>query len=188
MSFLDHYLKKHRLEKMPEKHKRNIEKIERQLEYITQGGQLTFEDCIKQYGSDIADLVERVSNYISEFDDWSFSYVVSTFRFVYNIAIEVYQIVHHMSGCVITDDMSDQEQHDAIVSFGRELVYFIWKTVDPLGGRFTWIPFKQTIEKKIVMWLASMSLESAIDLFQAANLHEISIMDVTGKQSIIKAL
>lgn len=193
MSFLDHYVAKYRLDKMPEKHKENIEKIEKKLEQITKQakGKLTFDDLLKQFGPQIADLVERVSKYIGEIKNWSFSTIIGVFRFVNSIATEVHQIVEQMAGCVVDDTMTEQEKHSAKVSFGKELVYFIWKTVDPLRGRLSWIPFKQTIEKKLVMWLAGMALESTVDLFAASGLTQMSAMGWPGdstKSTIMKAL
>lgn len=190
MSFLDNYVKKHRLDKMPEKHKENIKKLEEKLDkYVDQAsGSLTFEDCIKQYGPQIADLVERVSNYVKDFPGWSLSSAMKMFRFINNISVEVYQIVEAMAGCVIGSNMTDEEQRAAKIGFGKELVYFVWKTVDPFKGRFNWLPLKATIEKKIVMWLAGMALESTIDMFKAGAFSSAQVMSADKSIQILKAL
>lgn len=176
--FLKHYVKKHRLDTMPEKHKKNIAKLEEKIaKHVEKApGPLKFDDVLKEHGQKIADLVERLSDYIKDMPSLSFSGVISLFRFVYSISIEIFQIVKDVSGAVVDDSMTDEEQHDAKVTFGKELVYFVWLTVDPLGKRFNWIPFKKTIEKKLVMWLAGMALESAVDLFDAGAVQSMAIM------------
>lgn len=187
MSFVDHYLKKHRLAKMPEKMKERIKKIEEKVRNLVDNapGEKTFEDCLKEYGPEIADLIERVSKHIKDHPPLSFGGVIQTFKFIYSIAVETHQIVEAMAGCVIDDSMSEEEQHVAKVGFGKDLIYFIWMTVDPLQKKFNWIPFKRTIEKKLVMWLAGMALESTVDLFAAQG---IQLFSVEGSPRIIKAL
>lgn len=188
MSFIDEYLSKYRLDKIPEKHKNNLRKLEDKLsDYVKQSkGPMTFEDCLKEHGTQLSNLVERVSNYVSDFKkELSWTNALSIFRFVQSISIEVYQIVRDISGCVVDDSMSDKEKHDAKVMFGKELVYFVWKTVDPIKDQFNWLPFKQTIEKKIVMWLAGMGLETTVDLFIAMDSKKISIMS---NKNFIEAL
>ncbi len=184
MSFIDRYLKKHRLDKMPEKIKERTNKLEEKLrDFIDKApGKKTFEDCLKEHGTEIADIVERISKAI----DQPFNHPIGYFRFVSSISFEAYQIVEAMSDCVVDESMSQEEQHEAKVSFGKELIYFIWMTVDPLKDRFKWVPFKGRIEKKIVMWLAGMALESTVDLFAAQGMQPFSVTD--SKSRIIKAL
>lgn len=195
MSFLDHYLKKHRLKKLSNKAKESLSKLESKLDKFVSNskGPLTFEDCLKEYGTEIADLVERLSDYISNMPPLSLSGSLGLFRFIYSIAVEVYQIVEEMSDCVLDDSMSEQEKHDTKVKFGKELVYFIWMTVDPLKSRFNWVPFKKTIVKKLVFWLAGMALESVVDLFDASvtltSERSASVMSLGKKRpSLIKAI
>ncbi len=168
MSFLDQYLNKHRLEKLPEKAKKKLAKLETHLASKINNNSTpkSFEDCIVRLGPRLGDLIERVSLHFDSFE-WSVSGVLAAFRFVNSISIEVFQIVEEIKDCVVTDGMSEAEQHKAKVDFGKDLVWFIWMTVDPLKGRLTWIPFKRTIEKKVVLWLAGMALESTVDLFNA---------------------
>jgi len=176
MSFLDHYLTKHRLDEMPGKIKDNLSKLESNLKKYTEKskGDLTFEDAIKEYGPQISDLVERVSNYIENRPPITLGNVWGIFRFVQSIAIEVYQIVEAMKDAIVDDSMSPEEQHRIKVEFGTEFVYFVWMTVDPLKDKFTWIPFKKSIEKKIVKWLAGMALESTVDFFAAQGMSAFS--------------
>jgi len=196
MSFLDHYLKKHRLKKLSDKTKKNLSKLEKEMDKFVKHskGSLTFDDLLKEYGSEISDLVERLARYVSDMPTLSLSGIINLFRFIYNIAIEVYQIIERMSNCILDDSMSEQERHITKIAFGKKLVYFVWMTVDPLKNRFNWIPFKKTIVKKLVLWLTGMALESVIDLFNASELTDhslvsLSIVSVGDKRpSLLKAI
>ena len=146
---------------MPEKHQKNLEKIEKKLaEKIEDPAK--FEDALKRHGPQIADLVERASDALK---DMSFSF--QKFRVVISIGIEVYQLVEEMSDCIISDDMDEEQQKAAKVEFGKDLTYFIWMTVDPIGGYVNWLPFKKTIEKWLVRWLAGYAMETAMDMLEA---------------------
>lgn len=186
MSFLNNYLYKYKLESMPQKHKENIAKLEQKLhDHVAKAkGVLSFEDCLKEYGFQIADLVKRLSDHFANLGGWGFSSVIQSFRFIYNIAIEVYQIVENMSSCIIDNTMNEQEKRTAKIKFGKELVYFIWNVVDPIKGMLNWIPFKKSLEKKLVMWLAGMALESVVDLFNA----NATVFVMSEKPVIMKAL
>jgi len=161
MSFLESYLKKHRLDKMPDKHKKNLKKLENKLNERVQGS-TTFEECLKNYGPEISDLVERASNALK---DISFSF--QKIRVVINIGIEVYQIVDQMEDCVVSDDMTEEEKKAVKIEFGKDLTYFVWMTIDPLEDYLKWLPFKKAFEKMIVRWLAGYAMETAMDMFQA---------------------
>lgn len=169
MGFLNQYLDKHRLDKMPKKMKKKLDKLEKKLQDYVAGskGKLSFEDIIKEFGPQIADLVERVSQYKDNMPPITWRNALSIFRFVQSIATEVFQIVEAMKDAIVDGSMSEEEQRQAKVEFGTELVYFIWMTVDPLKGKFTWLPFKKALEKMIVKWLAGMAMESLVDLFIA---------------------
>lgn len=191
MSFLNHYLKKHRLDQMPEKMKERVEKAEQDLnKHISQAkGPMTFEDCLKVYGDDIADLVERISNHIKDRPPLSFSSVINTLKFVYSISTEAWQIVDAMSDCVIDDSMSEEDQREAKIEFGKRLVYFIWLTADPFGKKLSWLPFKKTIEKAVVRFLSELALEAAIDFFDAQGATGVqSFATNTSKNQLVKAL
>jgi len=127
MGFIDNYLDENRLDKMSDKHKNNIRKLEKQLsEQLPQGDENpTMDIVLKEHGPQIADLVERASQVLHG----GFSF--SKFRVVINIGIEVYQLV-------------DQIELDDKVQFGKDLTYFIWKTIDPVEKYFNWLPFKKT--------------------------------------------
>jgi len=164
MGFVDTYLDKHRLDKMPEKHKASVEKLEKKLEARAKGnnGTLDFEkDILVEYGPQIADLVERASKALHS----GFSF--SKFRVVINIAVEVYQLVDEMSDKVVPPGYNEKQAHEAKVEFGKDLTYFIWKTIDPLGKYLSWLPFKKSIERALVRWLAGYALDAALDMLDA---------------------
>lgn len=170
MSFITQYLQNNKLEPISDAVKKRVDQAEQKLHDFVKNaaGPLSFDDCLKLHGADIADLVGRVSKYIADRPALSLASSLSLLRFVYNISVEAYQIVEKMSGCVVTSTMTPKEQHDAKVSFGKQLVYFVWTTVDPLKNKLNWVPFKKTIEKKLVLWLAGMSLEAVVDLLAAS--------------------
>ena len=166
MSFLDEYLDKHRLDKLPGETKKRLEDLQNKMEKDTQdAGDVDFKDCIKQYGPEILDLVDRVSAKIGDIKVGSIGDALDLFRFVKDIALEVSQIVNDISGCIIPDGLTPEEERAAKVSFGQDLTYFIWVTVGPLDSKYNWIPFKKKIEKKLVYWLSGQALEFVYDLF-----------------------
>lgn len=187
MSFIDTYMKKHRVGDISKGAKKNLAKLEKKLDTITkQGkGQLSFLDAIKKYGNEIGDLVERVQQH---FDGWEFTLTnaLSSFKFVYSISIEIYQIIDVMQDEVVPDGLTGEKAWEAKRNFGVELIYFIWKTVGPLDSKFNWVPFKKTIEKKLVKWLAGMGLDAARNMFGANK--EVSSFAVNDKVVSFKAL
>ena len=162
MSFIDHYLKEHDLDALPDDAKKNLDKIEKEIKAKINDNPTdsTFEDVAKKYGPQIADIVGRFRQHWKA-DDKS---VTGDLRFIINIGVEVKQIVDQMKGDIVTEDMTPEQSQVATTDFGQSLVYFIWKTVDPLKGRLSWVPFKTTIEKKLVFWVAGMAFDFAGDL------------------------
>jgi hypothetical protein len=159
MSFLEEYVSKHLLDDLSPKQQENINKLEEVLkEQVTNG---SFEDILKQYGVQIADLVNRTSQAVSG------EFSLSKLRVIINVAIEVYQLVDVMSDKVIKPDMSEEDKKSAKITFGQDLTYFIWMTVDPLKEYFNWLPFKKTIEKKLVKILAGYGIRAAIDIIKS---------------------
>jgi hypothetical protein len=166
MSFIDHYLKEQNLDPLPESTKKNLDKLEKEIKAKIDDNPTdsTFEEVAKKYGAQIGDIVARFSAHWKAIDGWSISTVIGSLRFVINIGVEVRQLVEQMKGDIVTDDMTPEESKAATVDFGKSLVFFIWKTVDPLQGRLSWIPFKKTIERKLVFWVADMAFDFAGDL------------------------
>lgn len=167
MSFLDNYLKNYKLEELSTGAKKLLTSLEAELEEKINKTDTPskFEDVIKEFGAKIADLVERFANYWKTVKGLSFSSVGSTLRFVINIGVEVKQIVDDMTKHLVPANATDVEKKAIQSDFGKDLTFFVWKTVDPLKDKLNFIPFKATIEKKLVRWIAGMAIEFAYDLF-----------------------
>lgn len=166
MGFIDHYLEKHRLDKMPDKHKKNVDQLEKELKEKAKSNNGTTdfeEDILKAYGPQIADLVERASKALHRESGFRRLYAV------FNIGIEVYQLVDQMAEKVVPPGITGEKAKQYRVEFGKDLTYFIWKTIDPLSGYVNWLPFKQSIERFVVRWLAGYALDAALDLLLAKN-------------------
>lgn len=187
MGFLDNYLKSYRLDEITANAKSSLDKIEKDLEKVLKENENNpaFEECVKMFGPKIADLVDRFSSHFTNLNGWSFAAIKSSLRFVINIGTEVYQIVESVKQLVVTPSMSQAEAHAAKVNFGQHLSYFVWSTVDPLKGKLSWLPFKNTVEKKLVFWIAGMTLEHTVDLFAAQG---ISPFAAGEESAIMKAL
>ena len=159
MSFLEEYVSKHLLDNLSPSQQDNINNLETLLkDQVTNG---SFEDILKQYGSQISDLVNRTSQAVSG------EISLSKLRVIINIAIEVYQLVEVMSSSIVKPDMLEDDKKIAKVAFGQDLTYFIWITVDPLKDYFNWLPFKKTIEKKVVKILSGFGIKSALDILES---------------------
>ena len=185
MSFIDTYLAKFRLSEMPNSIKDNLINLEQKLIDTAQQDNSDFQECLKQFGPQLSDLVERLSGQLSKFPKISLGNVFSVFRFVINIGIEVYQLTDKMSECVLKN-IPPEKLHATKVEFGQQLTYFIWMIVDPLNKYLNWIPLKKTIEKKLVLWLAKYALEATVDLF-AVN-QGVKTFSIGETQSHIKTL
>ncbi len=187
MSFIDTYMKKHRIGDISSATRNYLAKLEEKLDTVTKKAKkgLSFLDSIKDYGDEIGDLIERVQQH---FDGWKFTFseAFSSFRFVYSIAIEVYQIIDAMKDGVVPDGLTGEKAWQAKRAFGQNLIFFIWKTVGPLDKRFNWMPFKKTIEKRLVLWIAGMGMDSARSMFKANK--EVSSFASNNKAVFIKAL
>lgn len=174
MSFLDTYVKKYRLDKLSSGTKKNLVKLETQLDKVTKKAAkgVSFLDSIKDHANTISDLIERVAKH---FDGWKLGLttVLPSLRFVISIATEVYQIVEQMHDSIVQSGMTKEQQSEAKLAFGKDLVWFVWTTVGPFDKVLTWLPFRKTIEKKLVHWIAGMGLEAALDLF-SANSQDVS--------------
>jgi len=180
MGLLRKYLEEHQLDPMPDKHKKNLDKLEDKLTDNLTDTTKNFEDCLKENSAVIADVVGRASE---TFKDESLS-VFGKLRIIVGLGIEVYQIVDSMSDCVVSEGGTPTEQHASKIAFGKDLTYFIWMTIDPLKNHVNWLPFKKTIEKWLVRWLAGYALETASDMLKADPVQTMSLDTVI----IIKAL
>lgn len=174
MSFLDNYLKEHKLAPIPKKSQEDLEKLEKFLDnraavkkskLVTVITSRTFEDIITDYSSDLMNLMERFRLQISAVNLKSIGGILDSLRFVISMGTEVYQLVDAISDDIVLESMTEREKHNAKISFGKDLAYFVWKTIDPFHKKYRWIPFRNTIEKKLVMWVAGMGLNAASDFF-----------------------
>lgn len=159
MSFLEEYVSKNLLDNLSPSQQQHVNDLEQALNAKVSNG--SFEDILKQYGVQIADIVKRASVAVS--GEFSFSKL----RVVINIAIEVYQLVEVMSSSIVKPDMSEENKKTAKITFGQDLTYFIWITVNPLKGHFNWLPFKSAIEKKVVKILSGFGIKSALDILES---------------------
>jgi len=188
MSFIDTYMKKHRLGDISKTTRKHLDQLEKKMDEVTKKAKkgLSFLDSIKNHGEAIGDLIERVQQH---FDGWKFTWKTSfsTFQFVTNIAIEVYQIIDAMKDDIVPDGVTGEQAWESKKKFGKELIFFVWKTIGPLDKVLTWVPFKKTIEKKLVMWMAGMGLESARKMFGANK--EVSSFSANNSSTVfMKAL
>ena len=172
MSFINYYLKGP-VSRLPCDVPRDVPRdVKHRLSKIEAGitekinGFLEFEDVIKDYAPRIVDLLDALRRH---FEEWKLSVtqIVSTFKFVINISIEVGQIVEQIEYAIITDNMTKEEKYRKKIEFGQEFTYFIWAIIDPLKDQYNWIPFKRTLEEMIVKWLAAMALTATMDLLMA---------------------
>lgn len=187
MGFIDTYMKKYRVGDISSSTRKNLDKLEEKLDSITKKakGGLSFLDAIKQHGEEIGDLIERVQQH---FDGWKFTLknAFSSLQFVYSIAIEIYQIIDTMKDEIVPEGLTGEKAWESKKTFGKQLVYFVWKTIGPFDKKYNWVPFKKTIERKLVMWLAGMGLEAARKMFNANK--EVSSFATNNKAVAMKAL
>lgn len=176
MSFLNVYLQNHNLAELSPVAQKVLNKLESDLKDNVDNNPTAskFDDLIKESGDKIASIVERFSTYWKGINGWNLTTLVSTFRFVLNIGVEVSQLLVDMRKHIVTSTMTQEEAKTATTQFGQELTFFIWKTVDPLKNKLNWVPFKATIEKNLVYWLAGMSLEFGQDLLTANGVTQLS--------------
>jgi hypothetical protein len=162
MGFLDNYCKSHALPPLDDKVKQRLEQAEKKLDDLIPAKTLKFEEVIAEYHDHVIDLIGRVK---AEFSNWKFSWgnLWQTFRFVQGIVLEVVQIVDAISHKIVPPGTDKDREKQIKVEFTTEFTYFIWMIVNPLGDYFNWLPFKKTLEKRIVLWLAGIGAHAAFD-------------------------
>lgn len=175
MGFLQNYLNNNRLDAMTDDIKKRLSELEYSLQTETPSDD--FSVCLEKFGPEISDLVERVSAAIPTISLNGWKDYLGLGQFIWNIAVEVYQLMKEVSSCVVNDSMTPEQKKEAEVLFGKELIYFVWLAVNPLKGHFTWVPFKATIEKRLVMYCAEKALGSVVHLF-AANASTVTTFGV----------
>ncbi|KKM14855.1 hypothetical protein LCGC14_1701940 [marine sediment metagenome] len=181
MGFLTEYLQNNRLDPVSSKVSKNLEALEAKLQEQSKTGE--FDKAIQKYGPEILALVQRASK---AFAKMSFS--LSKLKVIAQLGTEVYQLVDKIQDIIITENMTEEEKEAAKVAFGTDLIYFIYLTINPLKGKFTWLPFKKSIEKKVVLWLAEMGMESAMKLFDSIGSKVVESMSVKDQAIAFKVL
>ena len=157
MSFLDNYIADNKLPPLDQEKMNTLEKVEATLNNLTPGKD-QFDDIIKDNAEQINQIIEEIK---IQFVGWkpSVGSFVSSFRFVIDIATEVVKIISDISGKIVPAGATSEQAHQAKIEFGKELTYFIYVL---LGTSFSkWIP--DWIEKKIIYWLAGMTIDWALD-------------------------
>lgn len=182
MGFLNEYLDNNRLDPVSKKVNKQLEALEEQLKEKSTVEASEFDEALKKYGPQILDLVHRAAK---AFKNVSFSF--AKLKIISKLAVEVYQLVDTIQDVIITSEMTDQEKDEAKISFGRDLIYFIYLTINPLKNRLRWLPFKKMLEKKVVLWLAEMGLESAMKVIDSVKDKVVESM-AEGEAIAIKVL
>lgn len=164
MSFLDEYLSSSdKLTAVSDKVKNALKDLEHKISNQTNESGGDFNECVKEFGPQLADLADRLKTKISSLSIKSFSDAWNIIKFAKNLGFEVYQITDNVKDCVFKDT-PDSEKEAKELEFGKDLAYFVWLSVNPLNGKLTWLPFKTTLEKKLVRWIAGMAIELARDV------------------------
>jgi hypothetical protein len=168
MSFIDTYIANHQIGTISASKQKYLNLLEQDLNVALENQKgLKFSQIINKHTNDIYDLINKIRKefYAKKWKSWSG--VLSTLQFVYSIALEVYQIIENIAGDIVPPGTPKAEQGKVKLAFAKELIYFIWKIIGPLDNSFNWVPFKKTIERKLVMWFAGMAIEAAHKFFKA---------------------
>jgi len=165
MSFLKKYAEENSLPPLRKGAKKKLEEVEKKLDALTQGDD-TFSDIVQDYADRITNIVERIK---AEFGDWKLSIgnLVSSFRFIIDIASEVAQIIAEIEPKIVPPNATPDEARQAKVLFGQELTYFIYMLWDPRLVKWMPLWMESWLEKKIIYLLAGMSVDWALERFKA---------------------
>lgn len=163
MSFLDKYLDGNRLGSLPQVALDRLRELEQQLNNTSTENGGNFDECVTVFGPQLADLSQRLSDKIKTISVKSIKDAIGLIRFATNVGFEIHQIVENVKDCVLPGELPEEEKKARQIDFSKDMAYFIWMTVDPLAGKLTWIPFKKTIEEKLVKWVAGMAVGLASD-------------------------
>lgn len=167
MSFIDTYIEKHQIGPISISKQKYLNLLEQDLNVALENQKgLTFSQIINKHVRDIYDLINKIRKefYAKKWKSWAG--ILSTLQFIYSIALEVYQIVENIAGDIVPPGTPKAEQGKVKLNFAKELIYFIWQIIGPFDKAFNWIPFKKTIERKLVMWFAGMAIEAAHKFFK----------------------
>lgn len=166
MSFLDKYLDGNQLSALPQAVVDRLKALEEELDDTSAANGGNFEECIKQFGPQLADLSQRLGTKIKSISVHSIGDAIDLIKFAANIGFEIHQLVDNIKGCVMPTPLPAAEAKERQIEFSKDLAYFVWLTADPLGPYLNWLPFKKTLERKLVRWIAGMAVELAADLLE----------------------
>jgi hypothetical protein len=185
MSFLDKYLENHGLGSVPQRMKERVARLEEKLNTTLTDSGGNFDECVKSFGPQLADISSRLGQRIKGMRVQSFRDAWELVKFAKNIGFEIYQVVDAVRDCVFKDGLTGEAAKQREIAFGKDLAYFVWLTANPLKDRFDWLPFKKTIEEKLVKWIAGMAIELAYDMlnksFKASSLDGVESDVITLK-------
>lgn len=187
-SFLDIYVEKYNLSDITEVVRRHLADLEKALDHMSKFAvdSKKFDEVVQLHAAEIFDLIDRVTQHVKNWKDWSFKSVLSSLKFVINIANEISQITNDLYSKVAATDGTLATK----LAFGQNLVSFVWFAIDPLKNKFTWIPFKKSIERSAVKYVAKIGLQAAFDMFDVkdATVKTMSVDKPTGTVKCLKAL
>jgi len=184
MGLFDGYVPSKKLEELSEDVLKKLEKLDKVIKNSKTDEAVPVSRIIAAHGEDLVDLVDRLSKHLEE-NPPSWGSIWSNSKFIYGIAIEIYQLINTMADEVTDEDMSEDKKKEVLKQLGQNLVWFIWSTMDPLR-KVTWLP--QFIERAIVKWIAGQALEFAADLFapKEEKLKAGADLDAASKPSVIQ--
>lgn len=183
MGFLDQYFDNFNLDDLDDTVVNRLDDFKLLLDKITSDETYPLGVVISNHSAEILDLIERFTKH---FQSWDFSTdgIIGTFKFAWQIGVEIAQLVEDVASEAFSGGMTAKEVHDAKVSLVQDLVELLWKTFDPLSrAPWSWvslIPFRSNIERLIVRWIAGMATDFVLDLLEAN--------EVEAKASTLKAL
>ena len=163
-SFLDKYLDGNQLSSLPSAALDRLRQLEEELQDKSAEGGGDFGECVKTFGPQLADLSQRLGAKIKSLSVKSIRDAIDLIKYATNVGFEIHQIVDSIKDCVLPDQLPPEAQKQRQIDFSKDLAYFVWMTVNPLGDKLNWIPFKKTIEAKLVKWIAGMAVELASEL------------------------
>jgi len=164
MSFLSKYLDQARLEELAPKVKDHLSLLESLMEDDLSSANENFDECLKVFGPQIADVARRLGDVVRSFSVLSLAEAFNTLKLASKIGFEIYQIVRGVKDCVLPEGLSEEQSKAKQIKFGKDLAYFVWLTAAPLEGKLKWVPFKKKIEEGLVKWVAGAAIELAFDM------------------------
>ena len=166
MSFLDKYLGDNKLKEISGGALTRLQDLEEKLRLESDEEGKDFDECVKLFGPRLVDIATRLGERVRGISVKSIQDALSLIQFAAHIGFEIYQVTNDVKDCVIPEGLSEAESLARQIDFSKDLAYFVWLTADPLAGKLSWIPFKKTLEEKLVRFVAGAAAKLAIDLLK----------------------